>query len=219
MKNQRITTEDGSDSIYVPALDETYHSKHGAIQESTHVFIENGLLPSNANDEKGHVSILEFGFGTGLNALLSFLFAKNKVDIDYTTLEKYPIEPKEAAQLNYGQQLEAVETFEKMVTCEWDTWQSISDTFRLRKIETDFRNYIPDQAFDLLYFDAFAPSKQPELWSIEVLEICYEALHENGIFVTYSAKGQLRRDLKELGFKVERLPGPPGKFEMLRATK
>lgn len=219
MNVKRITTEDGSDSLYVPDLEETFHSQHGAIQESNHVFINNGLNFFLKNNQADHINILEFGFGTGLNALLTFLHCIGKVNVSYTTLEKYPIELKTAVELNYGSVLKEIEKFERIITCDWDSWQAISVEFNLRKVKIDFRDYEPSRMFDLIYYDAFAPSKQPELWSIDILKQCYNHLNRNGVFVTYSAKGQLRRDLESLGFKVDRLPGPPGKFEMIRAIK
>ena len=218
MNIRKIITEDGSDSLYAPELDETYHSKHGAISESEHVFIKNGLqyLIDRHNPEK--LNILEFGFGTGLNVLLS-LITNDNVTITYTSLEKYPIEPATARQLNYGNMLGHPELFRKILDCPWESWQSISDEFKLLKRKVDFIDFEPDSMYDLIYFDAFAPSKQPELWSFEMMKKCSEGLNPKGAFVTYSAKGQIRRDLQNLGLTVERLPGPPGKFEMLRATK
>ena len=218
MEVKRILTEDGSDTLYVPGLDETYHSTHGAIQESTHVFIKNGLEYYQGEHHASKLRILEFGFGTGLNALLTLLNSQGTA-ISYHSLEKYPVDLSSASQLNYGALLADPDAFKEIISSSWNKWVPISDNFRLFKQEIDFLDFEPEETFDIIYFDAFAPSKQPELWSIDILEKCYRALAPQGIFVTYSAKGQLRRDLQELGFKVERLPGPPGKFEMLRATK
>lgn len=218
MEIRLISTRDGSDSFYVPALDETYHSKHGAIQESQHVFIANGLEYYVDQVESQKVDILEFGFGTGLNALLTFK-AKPDFNISYHSLEKYPIKQVLANQLNYGKILERSELFKKILVSPWGTWHELTDNHSLLKEEIDFVDFEPESSYDLIYFDAFAPSKQPELWSVEILRKCYDALKNGGAFVTYSAKGQLRRDLESLGFTVERLPGPPGKAEMLRARK
>ena len=218
MEIKRILTRDGSDSLYVPALDETYHSKHGAIQESNHVFIANGFEFYREKNNPASVAILEFGFGTGLNTLLTFM-AGRAIKISYHSLEKYPVADEIAFQLNYGTMLECPAVFKEIISCSWNDWQEVSEDHTLLKEKTDFVDFTPSRTYDLIYFDAFAPNKQPELWSVDMLKKCHMALKEEGVFVTYSAKGQLRRDLEALGFKVERLPGPPGKAEMLRATK
>ena len=213
-----ILTEDGSNSLYHHDLDETFHSKHGAIQESQHVFIENGLRYFIAQHQQQDISVLEYGFGTGLNTLLT-LMAKAQRTIFYESIEKYPLALDIVNQLNYGGILGHQDEFTKIHTTEWGEAEEIKDGFTLKKVNTDFRAYQNDSTFDLIYFDAFAPSTQPELWQLEVLEQCYDLLVPNGILVTYSAMGQLKRDLKAIGFEVESLPGPPGKFEMTRATK
>lgn len=218
MQVKRISTEDGSDSLYVPEIDETYHSIHGAIQESAHVFIQNGLRYYLESHHPKQLDILEFGFGTGLNALLS-LREMAMTRVAYTSLEKYPVNPTLAKELNYGKALGLEAEFERLITCQWGNWCNVTDGFKLMKREIDFVHFEPVNEYDIVYFDAFAPSKQPELWTMEILEKCHKALRPQGIFVTYSAKGQVRRDLQSLGFQVERLPGPPGKFEMLRALK
>ena len=218
MQVKRISTEDGSDSLYVPELDETYHSIHGAIQESVHVFIQNGFKHYLDSQRPDQIAILEFGFGTGLNALLT-LQATKMAQVAYTSLEKYPVNQALAKELNYGKALGMEEAFEQLIACPWEKWYDLTDAFKLMKREIDFVDFEPEGHFDLVYFDAFAPSKQPELWTPEILKKCYEALRPQGVFVTYSAKGQLRRNLQNLGFQVERLPGPPGKFEMVRAVK
>lgn len=218
MAVKRITTEDGSDSLYVPELDETYHSIHGAIQESEHVFIKNGLQFVLERDSPEQLDILEFGFGTGLNVLLTWL-AQRDTAISITSLEKYPVEAETAAKLNYGLQVGQQDFYQQLVDCPWEKWHDLSEQFKLLKLEIDFADFVPKASYDLIYFDAFSPGKQPELWSYEMMQKCWSALKKGGVFVTYSAKGQLRRDLQHLGFIVERLPGPPGKFEMLRAVK
>lgn len=215
-----ILTEDDSHSIYLSELDETYHSIHGAIQESTHVFIDAGLnywLGKHSN--LSGVKILEFGFGTGLNALLTSSKIELSIEVEYHTLEKFPL-PKEIIQsLNYGDVLTNTEFYEKMHDATWNERQSIHPNFTIKKLETDFRDYNSEETYDIIYFDAFAPSKQPELWEKSIFERCYRFLNEGGLLVTYSAKGQLKRDLKSIGFVVESLPGPPGKFEITRAVK
>ncbi len=220
VKPQIILTDDGSHTIIVPELDETYHSIHGAIQESKHVFIEAGLnywLCMNAS--LSAINILEFGFGTGLNALLTMVNIDHDLKAIYHTLEKHPLSTAITEALNYGGILHETELFNKIHNAKWNEEQVITPNFSIKKIAIDFRNYVNDRQYDIIYFDAFAPSKQPELWTKEIFEYCYRLLHPGGVFVTYSAKGQLKRDLKAVGFKVESLPGPPFKFEITRALK
>ena len=215
-----ILTEDDSHSIYLPELDETYHSIHGAIQESKHVFIDAGLnywLGKHANLPA--VKMLEFGFGTGLNALLTIINIDVSIKVDYHTLEKFPLPREITRSLNYGEILNKPEIYDKIHNANWDERQSILPNFSIKKLETDFRDYIYDETYDIIYFDAFAPSKQPELWTKSIFECCYQSLNKGGVLVTYSARGQLKRDLKSIGFVVESLPGPPGKIEITRAIK
>jgi len=215
-----IATEDGSSSLYLKNLDETYHSVHGAIQESNHVFIEAGLkfwLSKNTNTAT--VQILEFGFGTGLNAMLTSLNINGGIKMAYHGLEKYPLSKKICSSLNYGEVLHNLELFIKIHDSKWGKEEKITPDFKLKKIEVDFRNYSTNTHYDVIYFDAFSPSKQPKLWTREIFEECYLLLNKGGVLVTYSAKGQLKRDLKSVGFMVESIPGPPGKFEITRATK
>jgi tRNA U34 5-methylaminomethyl-2-thiouridine-forming methyltransferase MnmC len=220
-----ITTEDGSHSLYHETLKETYHSFHGALQESLHVFIDKGLrfwrtkegLPTSVN-------IFEVGFGTGLNALLAAHFAAdNKVNISYTTLEPFPLEENIIGQLNYAAQILPSENndltalFKNIHASSWEVENEISPYFKLTKHQTKLEDYSStSQFFDIVFFDAFAPSKQAELWEIDILQKCYDVLKKGGVFSTYSAKGQLKRDLKSIGFELETLPGPPGKKEMVR---
>ncbi len=222
-----ITTEDGSHSLYHEELKETYHSFHGALQESQHVFIEKGLrfwrtkegLPTS-------LKIFEVGFGTGLNALLAAQFAMdNKVNISYTGLEPFPLEGNIINQLNYAAQIlpsennELNEIFKKLHSSEWEIENEINPYFKLTKHQSKLEDYSHLQAqFDLVFFDAFAPNKQAEIWEIDVLQKCFDLLKKGGVFTTYSAKGQLKRDLKSIGFELETLPGPPGKKEMVRGT-
>ncbi|MFI8606388.1 tRNA (5-methylaminomethyl-2-thiouridine)(34)-methyltransferase MnmD [Cellulophaga baltica] len=219
MERKIITTSDGSTTIQIVDWNEQYHSIHGAIQEAYHVFIKKGL--SLYKDSA--ISILEIGFGTGLNALITYIEAQNfNLKIDYTGVEAYPVSPEEIKQLNYIAQLEAQKfegEFDKMHTSEWEKAIEISSTFSLLKQQKDFMQISDKAAYDLIYFDAFGARVQPELWTEEIFKIMYAALNINGVLVTYAAKGSVRRAMLAVGFEVERLDGPPGKREMLRATK
>lgn len=213
------TTEDGSSTLFVPELEEHYHSIHGAIQESNHVFIEAGLQQLTQAD----IVIFEVGFGTGLNTILSYLHAaKTKQNIKYITIEKYPLTKEEIATLNYPQQLNTSrKIFEKIHFSDWNQWESISETFQLFKIHgdlqsTELKGFPP---FNIIFFDAFAPNKQPKLWNQETYQKIYQNSANNSIFTTYCAKGIVRRDLQAVGYKMERISGPPGKKEMLRGIK
>ncbi len=210
-------SEDGSHTLFVPELDEHYHSTHGAIQESMHVFINAGFNRKKAQE----LSVLEFGFGTGLNALLTFI-NKGDAKILYHTLEKYPIDTNLADHLNYKHvdgDLYA-DFFTQLHSCAWGQDVILNKDFVLRKEHVDFKDVIlTEDAYDIVYFDAFAPDKQPGLWSEEIFEKVYAAIKAGGILTTYCAKGVVRRTMQEVGFKVERIPGPPGKREMLRAIK
>ncbi|WP_282117595.1 tRNA (5-methylaminomethyl-2-thiouridine)(34)-methyltransferase MnmD [Cellulophaga baltica] len=219
MERKIITTSDGSTTIQIVDWNEQYHSIHGAIQEAYHVFIKKGL--SLYKDRA--MAILEIGFGTGLNALITYIEAQNfNLKIDYTGVEAYPVSPEEIKQLNYIEQLEAQkfqEEFDKMHASEWEKSIAISSTFSLLKQQKDFMQITDKAAYDLIYFDAFGARVQPELWTEEIFKIMYAALNNNGVLVTYAAKGSVRRAMLAVGFEVERLDGPPGKREMLRATK
>ncbi len=215
-----ITTEDGSHSLYVPELDETYHSIHGAIRESQHVFLEAGLAcVLEKKPAKATLNILEFGFGTGLNALLTAIRCEGTWPVNYHSLEKYPLTVTRAATLNYGKLLGHDELFRQLHTCPWEKATALTACFTLKKINIDFREFTAGQTYDLIYFDAFAPGKQPELWGKGIFAQCYALLSPGGVLVTYSAKGQLKRDLSTIGFTVAQLPGPPGKRAMTRAVK
>ena len=214
-----IKTSDGSNTLYLKDLDESYHSKHGAIQESEHVFINNGLRLFLEKTNLTELHILEYGFGTGLNAFLTKINCPSDLNVYYTSLDKYPLPKEVSSNLNYHEQLGNQPVYEAIHHADWDHLIDISETFHLLKVKTDFRDFTTGQSFDIIFFDAFAPSKQPELWTSDILQLCYNALTLGGVFVTYSAKGQLKRDLKTIGFTVETLPGPPGKFEMVRAIK
>ncbi len=219
MERKIITTSDGSKTIHIVDWDEQYHSKHGAIQEAYHVFIKSGLALFSGSD----VAILEIGFGTGLNALITLLEAeKRALNITYRGVEAYPITEVELQQLNYIAELQATdfqEQFLQMHQSPWEQHTAITTRFSLCKQQKDFMKIDDVAAFNLIYFDAFGARVQPELWTEVVFAKMYKALKNNGVLVTYAAKGSVRRAMQAVGFVVERLPGPPGKREMLRATK
>ena len=219
MKREIIVTADGSSTIHIPEWNEQYHSKHGAIQEAYHVFIKSGLqLFSNRE-----LSILEIGFGTGLNSFITFIEAqKLKLKTDYVGVEAYPVALEEVEKLNYVSELGAentIEIFKKMHLQNWDEKAILSPEFSLTKRKQFFNEINDENTFDLIYFDAFGARVQPELWTEEIFEAMFKSLKKGGVLVTYSAKGSVRRALQTVGFTVERLPGPPGKREMLRAKK
>ncbi len=220
MKKEFFITADGSTSIHLPDWNEQYHSKHGAIQEVYHVFIEAGL---NNFVNASNLSILEIGFGTGLNAFITFLESeKRNLTIKYTGIEAFPLEAEVHKKLNYTTQLNAIKSeavFAKMHDCSWEKQVEISKKFTLTKKEQDFKDISAISTFDLIYFDAFGARVQPELWTEQIFKIMFHALKPNGILVTYSAKGSVRRAMLSAGFFVEKLPGPIGKREMLRAIK
>ncbi|MBN1951068.1 MAG: tRNA (5-methylaminomethyl-2-thiouridine)(34)-methyltransferase MnmD [Bacteroidales bacterium] len=219
MRTEIKKTRDGSSTLFVPELNEHYHSVNGAVQESRHVFLRMGLQAV----EKDRLRILETGFGTGLNALLTYLAADNRIKIHYCTLEKYPLGWEKVSAMRYEEFLKLTsaekEIFRKMHHCKWGQGVAVTEHFSLEKIETNFLDYRSEVPFDLVYFDAFAPDVQPELWTGEVFLQMHEMLLPGGILVTYCAKGEVRRRMVRAGFRVERLPGPPGKREMLRATR
>ncbi len=222
MKREIITTEDGSTTIHLPDWNEQYHSKHGAIQEAYHVFIEMGFFYFFKNNQtKQPLNILEIGFGTGLNAFITLIEAeKTTTKIEYTGVEAYPIEEDEVAKMNYTTELNASEElFKKLHSCHWETPSEITNEFTLLKQKKFFSEIEDKEAFHLIYFDAFGARVQPELWTEEIFQKMFNALKIGGVLVTYSAKGSVRRAMQAVGFTVERLPGPPGKREMLRATK
>lgn len=219
MEREIITTGDGSKTIQIKNWNEQYHSKHGAIQEAYHVFIKNGLdLFKNQP-----LSILEIGFGTGLNAFITLLEApKKELQIRYVGVEAYPVSNDEIVQLNYVDELAAIENrgnFEKLHACSWEETSIIKQQFKLLKERKDFKDIQNFSEFDLIYFDAFGARVQPELWTEDMFRKMFQALKKGGVLVTYAAKGSVRRAMQEVGFVVERLPGPPGKREMLRARK
>ena len=212
-------TADGSYTLYVPELDEHYHSVKGALTESQHIFIDMGLKHSTATAPH----ILEIGFGTGLNCVLTLLEAKeSQRHIHYTGIERYPLNEEIIRKLNYPSIIgkECEEDYFAIHQAPWEENVCLSPWFTLYKLEGDFTHYSFEQKYDIIYFDAFAPEKQPEMWEQSLFDNLYQVLNEGGILTTYCAKGVVRRMLQTAGFKVERLPGPPGgKREILRATK
>ena len=219
MKREIIITSDGSTSIHLPEWEESYHSKHGAIQEAQHVFIKNGLSLCKGQS----VSVLEIGFGTGLNAFITFLESqKSNQNIDYVGVEGFPISAEEVLQMNYVNQLNANQfelEFKKMHQSDWEENVTISEHFRLTKRKQLFNEINYKNQFDIIYFDAFGYRVQPELWSVEIFTKMFEALKEGGILVTYACRGPIKNTMKEAGFQIEKLAGPPGKREMLRGWK
>ncbi len=215
-------TNDGSNTLYVPDLNEHYHSVHGALQESQHVFIKHGL--EYALEQKRDVKILEVGFGTGLNAILTLPYAlSQQAFIQYDTLEKYPLTTEVVERLHFEQFIlnpEQLDYFKQMHASPWNEPADLSPYFTLQKIHETLEEFSPPDAYyDVIYFDAFAPEKQPELWTEEVFAKLYKAVRPGGVLVTYCAKGAFKRNLKAAGFIVEALPGPPGKREMTRGTR
>lgn len=212
-------TADGSNTLFVPELDEHYHSVKGALTESQHIFIQMGLNHSQA--ESPHV--LEIGFGTGLNAFLTLLEAeKQSRKVCFTSIERYPLKEDIVRKLGYPEIIapEKSEKFYALHTAPWNQFVEISPCFTLHKIEGDFTHFDFQSHYDVVYFDAFAPEKQPEMWSQPLFDRLYRQMNPGGILTTYCAKGVVRRMLQAAGFTVERLPGPPGgKREILRANK
>ena len=223
MERKIIKTEDGSVTIHLPAWNEQYHSKHGAVQEARHVFLKMGLHFYLENYQPEEISILEIGFGTGLNTFLTFLEAeKMSQSIKYTGVEAFPVSSEEIRQLNYPEASQAKDkqsSFQKIHDIPWESISQISPFFKLEKQQKKFDEIKDIDLYDIIYFDAFGARVQPELWTEDIFSIMYKALKKNGILVTYAAKGSVRRAMLATGFQVEKLPGPPGKREMLRAVK
>ena len=220
MKKEFVITEDGSHTLYIPDLDEHYHSTHGAIQESLHIYINQGLLQV----EKESINILEIGFGTGLNAFLTYAYSNlQKLKVNYITVEKYPLTAEEYKKLNYPDSIfpEFKDVFEQIHSTCWNVPTDISSHFKLQKIHADLLSFSFENFphFDLVYYDAFAPGKQPEMWTDEIISKVSSSVTTNGIVVTYCAKGSVRRSFSSAGFAMSRLPGPIGKKEILQGKK
>ena len=225
MNKKIIQTGDGSHTIYIDDIKETYHSNNGAINEAVHVFIKNGLLkiPFGEAVQKNEINILEIGFGTGLNAFISLLHSNtDSLKINYTAIEKYPVALEYIEKLNYPKLLEAdKKLFLKLHSSEWNKTIEISENFKLHKIKTDLKTYVYNSDFktDIVYFDAFSPKIQEEMWTIDIFKNIYEIMNKDAIFCTYSSAGIVKRNLRSAGFKVKRLAGPKGKFHILNAFK
>jgi tRNA U34 5-methylaminomethyl-2-thiouridine-forming methyltransferase MnmC len=219
LKRNIIQTRDGSTTIHIEEWDECYHSRFGAIQEAQHVFIKKGL----SLFENKSVSILEIGFGTGLNAFITFLeYPKFGQKIDYTGVEAYPVSVEEAEMMNYVSELNAESArciFQKLHQCQWEEPTVLSEDFVFTKRKQFFADIEDIAKFDLIYFDAFGYDVQPELWNAVIFKKMYEALKNDGVLVTYAARGVIKRNMIEAGFTVEKLEGAPGKREMFRARK
>ena len=218
MKRELRITEDGTHTLYVPELDEPYHSIHGALRESQHVFVNHGLRKV----EKSPLRILEIGFGTGLNALLTLAeTGKAGIRTYYHTVEKYPLLEEEYLQINYEQFVKGVDpgSLARMHSAPWEEEVPVSDHFLLFKERSDFREMDPGENYDLVYFDAFAPQKQPYLWTEKIFCGIFLIMNPGGLLVSYTVRGSVRRALVSCGFHVEKLPGPPGKREIIRAIK
>lgn len=221
MERKITLTADGSTSIFLPEWNEQYHSKHGAIAEAQYVFIKHGLFFYLSKNNTKNIQLLEIGFGTGLNALLT-LFETKKLQtlVTYEAVEAYPVTLDEINQLNYTEIFpEGKNHYITMHQQPWEELHNITDTFLLKKRKMFFEEIKDKDTFNLIYFDAFGARVQPELWTVSIFQKMFYALKNNGVLVTYSAKGSVRRALQEVGFTVEKLAGPPGKREMLRATK
>ncbi|MEP7277070.1 MAG: tRNA (5-methylaminomethyl-2-thiouridine)(34)-methyltransferase MnmD [Bacteroidota bacterium] len=224
MKKEIIVTTDGSHSIAIPEMGVTYHSLHGAIQESEHVFIEAGLQYIIKDGKRPtEISILELGFGTGLNALLTLAAAeKNRQNIYYETIEPNPLEQELFNALNYCSQLQPPglqPLFNRLHECAWDTDIALTPWFHFKKSRTGFAGFSTERVFNLIYFDAFAPDIQPELWTVTVFKKLYDNMLPGAVLTTYCSKSIVRRAMAEAGFVVEKIPGPPHKREMVRAVK
>ena len=213
-----VSTSDSSKTLYTSQFDEHYHSTHGALNESLHVFIKSGLQHCNLNS----IKIFEVGLGTGLNVILTYLETlKKEIEIDYEAIELYPVRQNIIKNLKFDEFVpkEHQNIISKIHESSWDQEITISDKFKLKKINSDFNSFQFEKKFDIIYFDAFAPDKQPGIWSKENFIKIYKSLNNNGILTTYSSKGLVKNNLRSAGFKVKRLSGPKGKRHILRAIK
>ncbi len=214
-----VPTADGSHTLLHPVLNEHYHSRHGAIQESEHIFIDLGLRPKLTGSEGRAVRVFEMGFGTGLNALLTWKLADHLGSVvHYTGLEAYPVEPAAQRLLNYDT-LVRKQGFDLLHACSWEEQHQLSAFFSFTKHEGFLHRYQADSAYDLVYYDAFSPGAQPELWTVEIFERISEMMTAGAFLVTYSSKGSVRRALAAAGFSVEKHPGPKWKREVIRAVR
>jgi tRNA U34 5-methylaminomethyl-2-thiouridine-forming methyltransferase MnmC len=216
-------TDDGSHSVYSEKFGVAYHSTHGAIQETRHIFIEAGLKHFISQHPVDKLAILEMGFGTGLNVFMTFLENLNlNIDIDFHTIEAYPLSISTTNELNYPQLLNVPEQdaiFKKLHSLNWDAKHVLTPYFSFQKHLIDFNDISFSNTFDIVYYDAFSPESQPELWEVDMLKRVFDAMKIGGILTTYCAKGNFKRALKHVGFQIENIPGPLGKREITRATK
>jgi tRNA U34 5-methylaminomethyl-2-thiouridine-forming methyltransferase MnmC len=219
LKREIIQTQDGSTTIHLPEWNESYHSKHGAVQEAYHVFIKNGLSLFKGQS----IAVLEIGFGTGLNAFITYLETQKLPNqtVNYTGIEAYPIALEEALQMNYPKLIQEEKSFvfDLMHQVSWEIKHNISPNFTLTKRKQFFQDINDSGAFDLIYFDAFGFRVQPELWSESIFKLMHAALKDKGVLVTYACRSSIKKAMLSAGFSVEKLPGAPGKREMLRASK
>lgn len=219
-KLKLITTQDGSHSLMREDMNETYHSFHGAMSESTYVFIEKGLKYFFSNVDNQEVNVLEIGLGTGLNAFLSALWAaQNNRKINFHSLEPIPVPEELNAQLNFAKNPKDNELLQAIHRAKWESLEPITDSFYLKKYEETLQAFETDELFDVVFFDAFAPSKQAEVWDLTNIQKCYDLLKSGGILTTYCAQGQFKRNMKSAGFEIETLKGAMGKKEMVRGRK
>ena len=213
------TTQDGSSTVYSSKWDAHYHSTHGAIQESLHVFIKAGLDHWLSTTQSNHVSILEYGMGTGLNVILTQDFAqKAQIHIDYDTIEAYPLSDKIVSQLNYSTTT-SLPPIDQIHHAPWDEKTTFHDFFHLTKYNRLFEDFESEKRYDVIFYDAFVPGAHPTLWEEPLLTQVVSMMAPGACLVTYCAQGAFKRVLKKLGLQIERLPGPPGKREMTRASK
>jgi len=216
MKREIVITKDGSETIAIAGMNVTYHSIHGAVQESRHVFIETGLMPLIASDQHTVLNIFEMGFGTGLNALLSYEAATQyKQPIQYTSIELHPLQANEYRALQYTDR----DSVQKLHECKWEQDIMLNNYFILHKINQSLLRFSTAQKFHLIYYDAFAPAAQPELWTEAVFSKLFSMLAINGVLVTYCSKSMVQKAMKAAGFIIEKKPGPPGKREIIKAIK
>lgn len=220
MQREIRLTADGSHTVAIPEINETYHSHFGAMGESMHVYINAGLQPFLHQSTNKQLTVFEMGFGTGLNALLTLQQAiNNKRHIHYTTVELYPLTNEEVLLLNYGRQLDMQEAFLQLHNCDWEKDVCINEYFTLKKIKASLPEINITSGINCIYFDAFSPTSQPELWTQQIFEKMYKALLPGGVLVTYCSKSIVRHAMEAAGFRIEKIPGPWGKREMVRAGK
>lgn len=219
MSFELLTTQDGSHTIRIQPSGVTYHSIHGALTESQHVFLKHGLMDKPSDGRP--IRVFEMGFGTGLNALLAMMYAEsNHTSIEYISIEQYPVPPDIYTQLNYTELLETKQdTFLTLHTSSWNEKVQIAPHFNLHKINAAIEEFNHDGPYDLVFFDAFGPGEHPIAWQEKVLKPIADSMSPSGILTTFCAQGAFKRTLRSLGLVVEALPGPPGKREMTRARK